>query len=51
MDSGVQRGAELGAGPGIQGQGDVQRVKLQNLKCCNYMIFPIVSLLMHAARI
>ena len=26
----------------------IQRVKLQKLKCCNYMIFPIVSLLIHA---
>jgi len=50
---GVQWRAEGGASgapaPGIQGQGGIQRVKLQRLKCCNWMIFPIVSLLIHAA--
>ena len=49
--------AEGGAGangapdPGIQVQGVIQRAKLQKLKCCNWMIFPIVSLLIHAVWI
>jgi len=29
----------------------IQRVKLQNMKCCNWMIFPIVSLLIHTVWI
>jgi len=32
-------------------QGGIQRVKLQKLKCCDQMIFPIVRLLIHAARV
>jgi len=40
-----REGVERGAGPGIQ------RVKLQKLKCCNEMVFHIVSLLTHAAWI
>ena len=31
--------------------GGIQRVKLQKFKCCNQMIFSVVSLLMHAAWI
>jgi len=40
-----RRGANGATAPGIQ------RVKLQKLKCCSKMIFPIVRLLAHAAWI
>jgi len=44
--SGVQRGgANEAPGPGHLRQGGIQRVKLQKFKCCNQMIFSIVSLL------
>jgi len=50
VDSGVQSGGGATA-PGIQGQGGIQRVKLQKLKCCKWMIFPIVSLVIRAVWI
>jgi len=51
-EPGACRGrGERGVGPGIQGQEGIQRVKLQKWKCCNLMIFPIVSLLIHAVWI
>jgi len=37
--------------PGIQVQGGIQRAKLQKLKCCSWMIFPIVSVLIRAVWI
>jgi len=49
--SGVQRGGERGDGPGHPRQGGIQRVKLQKIKCCNWMIFSIANLLIHAALI
>jgi len=40
--SGEQSGGTNGEmAPGIQGRGDIQIVKLQKLKCCNSIIFPI----------
>jgi len=43
-------GQENGAmAPGIQGRGGIQRVKLQKLKCCNWMLIPTERLLAHAA--
>jgi len=35
IGSGVQRGANGAPAPGIQGQGGIQRVKLQKCKCCS----------------
>jgi len=43
-----QGGGERGAGPEHPRHGGIQRVKLKKFKCCNQMIFPIVSLLIHA---
>ena len=42
---------ERGAGPGQPKSGGHPKVNLHKLKYCNYMIFPIVSLLIHAAWI
>jgi len=47
----LRGGGERGAGPGHPKPGGIQRVKLQNVKCCNWMIFPIVSLLIHTVWI
>jgi len=47
----AEGGRRTGPAPGIQSQGGIQSVKLQKLKCCNWMIFPIVSQLIHAAWI
>ena len=44
----VEGGGERGTGPGHPRQGGIQRVKLKKIKCCNEMIFPVVSLLTHA---
>jgi len=46
----AEGGGERGAGPRHPRPGGIQRVKLQKLKCCcNYMIIPIVGLLIHDA--
>jgi len=44
-------GGERGSGLGHPRQGGIQKVKLQKFKCCNSMIFSIVSLLIYAAWI
>jgi len=44
-------GERRGDGPGHPRQGGNQRVKLQKFKCCNKMIFSILSLLIRAAWI
>jgi len=50
MVSGVQRGVgQTRRRPRLSKTGGIQREKLQNLKCWNWMIFPIVRLLAHVA--
>ena len=44
-------GGEHGDCPGHPKQSGIQRVKLQKLKCCSKMIFPVVRLLTDAAWI
>jgi len=49
---GVQRGDKRGNGPWHPRQGGIQRVELQKLKCCNYLIMLLIlKLLTHAAWI
>jgi len=47
----TEGGANGVTAPGIQSEVGIQRVKLQNLKSCSKIIFPIVRLLTHAAWI
>ena len=41
----AEGGANGAPAPGIQGRGGIQKVQLQKFKCCNYIIFPVESLL------